>query len=295
MKKFFIFFIYIIVLSSFTYAEINSFNLNFMIIGKDVYVEEAINLSSKQDFSINLPKDANTISLYLDGKAANYSIIDNKIEVFAKEVKINYLTRAFLSKETFLLEFVAPDFINRLNVRITLPQFAVLLRPIEDGTLISNAIFPTPGSLETDGQRLIISWDFANLKEKDTLNFLVMYTFKSNYYVYLTAGLAVVILVLFYFIPKLRKKPAVKPKVRAKHKAEGKAVKGLNIEKYLKEDEEQVVNILRQREGQCEQGTLRVITGFSKAKLSGLLKELEERNIIYKEKRGKKNLVFLRK
>jgi uncharacterized membrane protein len=39
---------------------------------------------------------------------------------------------------------------------------------------------------------------------------------------------------------------------------------------------------------------LRVITGFSKAKLSGLLKELEERNVVYKEKRGKKNLVFLR-
>jgi uncharacterized membrane protein len=54
------------------------------------------------------------------------------------------------------------------------------------------------------------------------------------------------------------------------------------------------VTILREREGKCEQGTLRVITGFSKAKLSGLLKELDERRIVHKEKRGKKNLVFLK-
>jgi uncharacterized membrane protein len=67
-----------------------------------------------------------------------------------------------------------------------------------------------------------------------------------------------------------------------------------NIENHLKEDEEQVVNILKQREGNCEQGTLRVITGFSKAKLSGLLMELEARKIVHKEKRGKKNLVFLK-
>ncbi|MFO8016290.1 MAG: hypothetical protein R6U32_04245 [Candidatus Woesearchaeota archaeon] len=68
-----------------------------------------------------------------------------------------------------------------------------------------------------------------------------------------------------------------------------------SFEGHLKEDEEQVVNILKQREGRVEQGTLRIITGFSKAKLSGLLKELEDRKIVHKEKRGKKNLVFLKK
>ena len=65
-------------------------------------------------------------------------------------------------------------------------------------------------------------------------------------------------------------------------------------EKHLKEEEKQVVNILRQREGRAEQGTLRVVSGLPKSTLSRILKELEERNIIYKEKRGKKNMVFLR-
>ena len=65
-------------------------------------------------------------------------------------------------------------------------------------------------------------------------------------------------------------------------------------EKHLKEDEKQIVNILKTREGKCEQGTLRVVSGMPKSSLSRVLKELEERNIIYKEKRGKKNMVFLR-
>jgi len=65
-------------------------------------------------------------------------------------------------------------------------------------------------------------------------------------------------------------------------------------EKHLKEDEKQIVNILKQREGKAEQGTLRIVSGFPKSTLSRILKELEERNIIYKEKRGKKNMIFLR-
>ena len=66
-------------------------------------------------------------------------------------------------------------------------------------------------------------------------------------------------------------------------------------EKLLKEDEETIVNIIKQRDGKrCEQGTLRVITGIPKSSLSKLLSELESRGIIYREKRGKKNIVFLK-
>ena len=56
----------------------------------------------------------------------------------------------------------------------------------------------------------------------------------------------------------------------------------------------QVARVLKLKEGSCEQGTLRIATGFSKAKLSRLLMEMEERHIIYKEQRGKKNVIFLR-
>jgi len=68
----------------------------------------------------------------------------------------------------------------------------------------------------------------------------------------------------------------------------------VEVGRHLKEDEKQIVNILKEREGKAEQGTIRVVSGMPKSSLSRILKELEERNIIYKEKRGKKNMVFLR-
>jgi len=67
-----------------------------------------------------------------------------------------------------------------------------------------------------------------------------------------------------------------------------------DVDKYLKEDEKTVISILRQRGGIVSQSTLRIAGNFSKATLSRILKELELRNIIKKEQRGKKNLVILK-
>lgn len=67
-----------------------------------------------------------------------------------------------------------------------------------------------------------------------------------------------------------------------------------DAERYLKEEEKLVYKILKSREGQCEQGTLLVITQFSKAYLSTLLSEMETRGIIEKHQKGRKNIISLR-
>lgn len=115
---------------------------------------------------------------------------------------------------------------------------------------------------------------------------------------------------LRYLLAEQKKKKALKEKVRGMDKDEAEYYKenieemeksqkptfsiDENVEKYLKEDEKIIVNILRQRDGICSQATLRIVGNFSKATLSRLLVELEQRNVIKKEKRGKKNLVILR-
>ncbi len=66
------------------------------------------------------------------------------------------------------------------------------------------------------------------------------------------------------------------------------------VERHLKEEERVIVRLLRQREGRCEQGTLCIVSGLSKATLSRLLTELEMRGIVRKERQGKKNMVYLR-
>lgn|GEM_PF-3520923 len=71
-------------------------------------------------------------------------------------------------------------------------------------------------------------------------------------------------------------------------------VEGSGIDRYLKEDERIVINVLRMKHNSCSQATLRVVTDFSKARLSRILSELEERGIIYKEQQGRKNLITLK-
>ena len=127
-----------------------------------------------------------------------------------------------------------------------------------------------------------------------------------------TLALAIVLVLLIrYILAEKRKKRALREKVERMDTDEAEYArenmeefsssgekpafdKYSDVDKYLKEDERRIVDILRQREGICSQGTLRVVGNFSKATLSRLLKELEERNVIKKEQRGKKNLVILK-
>lgn len=69
---------------------------------------------------------------------------------------------------------------------------------------------------------------------------------------------------------------------------------GKDVDRYLKEDERIVINVLRMKHNSCTQATIRVVTDFSKARLSRILSELEERGIIYKEQQGRKNLITMK-
>lgn len=70
--------------------------------------------------------------------------------------------------------------------------------------------------------------------------------------------------------------------------------KNNDVDRYLKEDERIVINVLRMKHNSCSQATLRVVTDFSKARLSRILSELEERGVVYKEQAGRKNIITLK-
>ena len=280
VKKLYLTIIIMLLLAPSVFAQIEKFDLDFTISAGKAYVVQNILFSKLTEFKAELPDDASEISVNADGTA--YPADNTSFSINAKEIQLSYLTRQFIDNNNFVMDLTYPQDIENLSISLNIPSNLELARPVEENFLSSNAIFPKASLITTDGQRIKIYWEKTNVKAGDSISIFVMLRERKDYsYLFYIAAAAIAISVIILFVRKQKVKTIIKTRTA-------------KIEEHLKEDEEQVVKILKSRENQCEQGTLRVVTGFSKAKLSGLLMELEERKIIYKEKKGKKNIIFLK-
>jgi len=269
-------------------ATIDSYNIQYNIVNNKVLVQGVFELSDTVTGILKLPvpSDAETIEVYLNGVKTESTIENSYIIANLNEndhIRLSYITREYIDKSNFLLNMPVEFDIESLEITLVLPEEAVLRKPIKD---TAGSIYPRPDKATTDGRSLIFVWEKQDLKKGDELSIFAMYKTKINY--------VPVIIVLVIFLALFAFGFIKKPKKYVKQTKTKKKEKEPKILEHLKEDEQQIVRLLKQRENQCEQGTLRVITGFSKAHLSRLLMELEARKIIYKEKKGKKNLIFLK-
>lgn len=257
-------------------GSISEFSTSFEIDNGNVHVIKKIEFSEPMyEFSIKVPASADNIEVYADESKVEFLTEDNNILLElegASTITIKYYDDDLLESSGFLTEFVL-QFNTELNrIELSLPKGYTLREPLNKD-MTEGSIYPKPDLALTDGEHLIFVWEYNNLSEGYELPIYVKYNKpKNNIWLLLVFGTIISGILILILITK-------KP-----------------INKYsLKEDEQAIVNILKKRDGRmCEQGTLRVITGLPKASLSRLLKELEERKVIYKEKKGRKNFVFLR-
>lgn len=203
----------------------------------------------------------------------------------AERITLEYTSADLLDGESFLTSISVPLQTNRISVSLKLPPKAVLRGTDPDDPIIG-AVYPAPSAVRSDGNAVIIDWQRTGMATGEELALYVKYRQSRESWLLVIIAIGI-LLICALGVLALRRSRTPQAAIPANPTTD--------MRKHLKEDEEQVVNILENREGSCEQGTLRVITGFSKAKLSVLLSELEQRKIVHREKRGKKNLVFLKK
>jgi len=277
---------------------ITRYNIQMYIEYNKVLVEEDIYLKDRTtaNLSIELPYDARKIINSLDGFKYP-AILDENYIVFnlknSKHISYSYITNDLLDGDSLITTIKVPYPTDLLTVKVNLPEGAVLGKPLKKGAVSGRSVYPASARLETDGTSISASWDFENIDEEDEIALYVSYKKPLSYVAPTIIAIigAILIMVSASFLAYRRTQKNQKHSIQKKPTIESSAE---GMEKHLKEDEEQVINLLKLKEGKCEQGTLRVATGFSKAKLSMLLKELEERKLIHKEKSGKKNLVYLK-
>lgn len=247
-------------------------------------------------FEILIPSDATNISVRVSGKQNDYfitkrdsdSYLTTKVTALTDYVEIEYTTMALVvydSNTYFIANFLPSLAAASTATKVILPERAVLAKPTQQFT---SAIYP-PGEVSTDGQRIIVTWLDGNITQSGVLSYMVIFNEQQNRYPVVWIPIVAVSILVGWLIAryfKKRKPRVVKRVVVVREK--GVVVPG------LKENEQKVVEALKLKGGRTTQATLRVATDMAKATLSAVIKELEVRGIIHKEKRGNKNIVTLK-
>lgn len=243
---------------------VSAYQLEYTVESTNVLT--ILNIQSK-GFDYELPADYKTLTLKQDNQKIEPEIIANILKVPKGNIELSFITKTYLEKgktKYFVTETELPEQKNSI-IKLYLPQEATL-----------DESFPKQTNLETNGKQIILVW-----KTDKNIILFVKYNERKKYELFIIP-LVVLILILLYF---LRKKPKIIKKTKT---ITAKA------ENYLKDDEKKIISALKKKQGECEQATLRIITDFSKAHLSRLLMELEQRNLIKKIKKGKKNIIRLK-
>ncbi len=138
----------------------------------------------------------------------------------------------------------------------------------------------------SEGRRIFVRWDMDDVSLGETRDFVVRYQdleVIGNIFPIDTTTLVILLVLLI----------SLGISVYFKFKKKEDTIS--SILPLLKEDEKEVLLNIIEKEGECEQRNLVKELDYSKAKISRLVKDLEERNLIKKIKEGRKNRLVLKK
>ncbi|MEM5815366.1 MAG: winged helix-turn-helix transcriptional regulator [Candidatus Aenigmatarchaeota archaeon] len=198
----------------------------------------------------------------------------------------NVLTKG-PGKNILLVQFELMNKVEYVTSLIILPLGMILVNE-------SGSIFPQNYKMLTNGRNIIVYWEFMNVSTYQPLFFKVTYMpavsegseilkFLKSFYVSIIIGLFFIIL-LFYELFKSKRVVIKKVKV----------VPEKIVLEVLDSDEKKIYEIV-QKEGKIKQNKLVELTGFSKARVSRVVKKLREKKLINLERIGKTNLISLKK
>jgi len=278
-------------------ASAQNLDMEFKIIGNDVLATYIIDFTqpSYQEIVLDLPKDARMIEVYSDGSKFE-SKEEDIIEMIrltvpllnTKQLKVNFISSGMLekaSKDYFVADLKIPLNIEELKISLILPEGAVLENPNLE------SVWPKYAELSSDGKSIIVEWSKQNAKEGESIPLLVIFREnKVSWILIFTIVVAIGASAILLFSVKRKNKKKVKKTAKKKgKKAAGKK------EIYLLDSEKAVISLLEKAEGkQLWQKQIQLAAGFSKAKLSRLLRNLEARGLVKRIPIGNTNKIKLK-
>ena len=246
--------------------SIQDFNIEIQILGSKAIVSYNIETSESR-LQLILPEGAKIVN-----SSADYSIKNNEILADIKDnrLALEYEAEDLIeSNKYFTADFQIQETEN-LAVRLILPESATL-----------DKAYPNP-ELTSDGKHIILDW-----QDKNRQNFPVFVTYneKAGKELLITIIAILIILSIIAFLILKKKPKSIKKKLKKPAKSKE--------EIHLLESESAVLNAVKS--GAIWQKQIQIKTGFSKAKLSRTIRNLEARKLIRRIPLGNTNKIKLLK
>lgn len=246
-----------------------------------------------QNLNLPVPSDVKSVSAALDDESIECKLENSTALCGSTKQGTHVFTLKYESKEVLasLQDRQLFKFSEQLPFKTSEYTF-VLKLPV--GTIIPKEkeadffLTPKPAQVLSDGQRIIITWNATN-----TNNFAVSAVLQPLQEITLPIVIGLIVLgaavsAVWYYTRK--KKPVLIKKKIVKPKQEEALVP------RFVENEQQIVKILQEApNNEAWQKYLLEKTGFSKAKLSRIIRNLEERGVVVKTIYGNTNKISLKK
>jgi len=261
--------------------EISEYNITFDILPNG-YVNERVSMAFKErlnastlnyvvlgDISdLRISSDLGGIGYTLE-RPDNENNVKFVVPAGTGSIEIYFTAKDLVFAKENLYNFFTdlhPPYSDRVNVIAFLPRGFAVYRDV---------VYPEDHETLTDGERIYLKWEFD--KPEDIMISFKFYRSYSDYSLLILAvmGFAIV-LIAGYLITHYRKK------------VKREFLRGFT------EDERKVLQALSERRI-CMQKTLEKQFGFSRAKMTRIVKRLEKKGLVEKEKVGRTNRLFYRK
>lgn len=277
-------------------TQINSEKVN-VDIGSSSKQNVEVELSYKEltqtQISYLVPYSISNVKAYshnktLDCKAnkedIGTEIICNTIDRRNFSVRITYETKALVEDKGNVLKFSYShnilDPTELYKLKVVLPEGTGIYRSDREDI---NPIIPETDSIGSTGRRIYVEWENNDVELGDQVSYSLYIEELKNFpgFPYLefiaAAGtiLTIVFVSYFYFRSEKKTISAIMP--------------------VLKEGEREILKLIIDEGKECKQKEIVDKVDFSKAKVSRILKDLEERNLISKEKKGRKNYIKIKR
>ena len=261
--------------------EITEYNVTIEISEEKVHEKITITLEkyySLEIFEYSFLYPLENLQVY-----DSFGNIDHEIR---NDLLLCYLDISGLQPYTFTIEFDTSGYISPVKegkwVFSPIFQFSV---PVQDFSIeivipsemaVVSPIYPVPTSFYSYRETLVVKWKKDVLEEGE--EFLILLGYKpvgspSDQHVFMYYGAAAFLAFGAGLYVGRRKKPPPE---------------------FVVADEKIILDTIREAGGKIIQSDLVKNTDFSKARVSKILSELEERKVIRKEKYKRTNLIFLK-